>query len=344
MEDIVRSELTKEYEFEVFERTVPQGGFWDRNLFRVRRFLRFFNTARSGHYLCVHIQSPDPAFMGTTVFVLLSRLAGVKVLLHVHGTDWDSFYPDVSGVKKLVTRLGLCLANRIVVLYEAWVRHIKAVCPAADVRVLMNRIHRQAPLAANLVEALRESLKLDRGNFVVLTVGSVGRRKGHFEILRAVPVVAAEDDSVRFVFVGGEEKPGEMAQIIEVVERAELHRWVRITGERDRTDVPIYLAISDMFLLPSFFEGAPITILEAMRSGVAMVSTPVAGIPELIENGVSGLLVPPGAPHKIAEAVLLLRTDNALRQRLGACGKAAFNEKFEFSKGIAELRNLYESF
>jgi len=175
----------------------------------------------------------------------------------------------------------------------------------------------------------------------VVTIGSVGHRKGHFEILKAIPQVVAENNSVRFVFVGGEEQPGELAQVQDAAHREKLDQWVRFTGERDRNDVPAFLGIADVFLLPSFFEGVPITIIEAMRSAVPVVSTRVAGIPDLIENGVSGLLINPGAPREIAEAVLSLSRDDNLRRKLAEGGKASFDEKFEFSKGNAELKELY---
>jgi glycosyltransferase involved in cell wall biosynthesis len=345
MEDIVHSELAREYDFEIFERapTTPPGGFLKRNLFRIKRVLRFFKMVRIGNYCFIHIQSADPAFMQTTVFIFLARVAGAKVLLHHHGTDWDSFYPDVPWHQKLVTKFGIWMASRILVLYEMWVEHIKEICATADVRVLKNRVQKQDPPDLDLVERTRRSLQLNQNDFVVLTIGSVGRRKGYFEILESIPRIVAQDDSVRFVFVGGEEKPGEMAHVLEIVDREGLRRWVRVADERDRKDVPLFLEIADLFLLPSFYEGVPITIIEAMRSGVPVISTPVAGIPELIEDGVSGMLVRPGASDEIADVVLLLRRDDALRRKLAEGGKAAFDEKFEFSKGIAELRELYET-
>jgi glycosyltransferase involved in cell wall biosynthesis len=345
LEDIVHSELTRYYDFEIFERapTVPAGGFLQRNLFRLKRILRFFKTVRKGHYRFVHIQASCPAFMQTTAFVMVARLAQAKVLLHLHGTDWDSFYPAVPWPQKLVTKAGISFSNRIVVLYEDWIKYIKSIKPSADVRVLMNRIHTEISAHPDLIESTRQSLDLTRDDFVVLTVGSVGYRKGHFEILKAVPQVVAENNSVRFVFVGGEEQPGELAQVQEMAHREKLNQWVRFTGERDRNDVPTFLEMADVFLLPSFFEGVPITIIEAMRSAVPVISTRVAGIPDLIENGVSGLLINPGSPHEIAEAVLSLSRDDVLRRKLAECGKASFDEKFEFSRGNAELKELYDS-
>jgi glycosyltransferase involved in cell wall biosynthesis len=127
------------------------------------------------------------------------------------------------------------------------------------------------------------------------------------------------------------------------VKEEKLSPWAQLTGELEREKVPAFLGFADIFLLPSFWEGMPVTIIEAMRSGLPIISTPVAGIPDMIDNGVSGLLINPGSPDEIAEAVLLLKQDKALRDKLAAGAKQRFEEKFEFSKGIEEIRVLYAS-
>jgi glycosyltransferase involved in cell wall biosynthesis len=345
LEDIVSSDLSKEYLFEVFDRSAvfPPGadGLIGKNLFRAKRFLRFFKKVRSGQYHFVHIHSSDPVFLGTTIFMLLSRLAGTKILLHVHGTDWTSFYSEAPLFKRIYTRIGLELPEKMVVLYQLWVDKVKELRPNADVRILRNFVHAQNPPDAREIEAAKQSLGLTKEQFVVLTVGSVGKNKGSFEILKAVPKVIAKDDSIRFVLLGGEERPGNMAQLTSIVEEEKLAPWVQLTGEMEREKVPSFLGFADIFLLPSFWEGMPVTIIEAMRSGLPIISTPVAGIPDMIENGVSGLLINPGSPDEIAEAVLLLKQDKELRQKLAAGARARFEEKFEFSKGMEEMRVLY---
>jgi glycosyltransferase involved in cell wall biosynthesis len=143
--------------------------------------------------------------------------------------------------------------------------------------------------------------------------------------------------------LGGEERPGNMAQLTSIVKEQKIGQWVQLTGELKREKVPAFLGFADIFLLPSFWEGMPVTIIEAMRSGLPIISTPVAGIPDMIENGVSGLLIKPGAPDEIAEAVLMLKQDKSLREKLAAGAKATFEETFESSKVVEELRSLFRS-
>lgn len=345
IQDIANSDLSNEYTFEIFERSLlPEDakGFIGRNLFRGKRFLRFFDRVNGGNYRFVHIHAPDIVFLGTAIFMLLSRLAGVKVLLHIHG-NWDIFYRNASWLGKLYKRLGLALPSRIAVLYQRWVDEIKKLRPRADVRVLRNFLHATNPPDPREIEELRQTLSLTKENFVVLTVGNMGPNKGSYEILRAVPKVISEDDSVRFVLLGAEKKPGTMARLSAITEQENLGPWVRLRGEVERSKVASFYGLADIFLLPSFSEGMPVTIIEAMRSRLPIIATPVCAVPDMIENGVSGWLINPGSPAEIADSVLRLKRDQSLRLKLAEAGRVTFEEKFEFSKGIEEIRALYDS-
>lgn len=327
MQDIINSKLASEFDFEVFARSdfpseLP--GTMARNVFRLRRLRKFYARLRSSKYSLVHIHSPDEAFLGSIAFMLLARLTHTPVLLHMHGTDWDEFYARKSFARRMYTKYGLCLADCIVGLYSSWVANVKKLCPTARVEVMRNLVHNQKIPDSRAVQRLRDELGLGPKNFVVLTVGYVGWRKGSFEILKAVPSIVSEDDSFRFVLVGSEENHGEMAKLTEQVEKHGLQRWVTFTGEMPRDIVPLYYRLADIFLLPSFIEGMPISIIEALRSGLPVISTRIAGIPDMIEHEVSGLLIKPGAPEEIAQAVLALKTDPGVRKRLASAARQTF--------------------
>jgi glycosyltransferase involved in cell wall biosynthesis len=346
MADIVSSDLSREYAFDVFARSAgfPQGieGLWAKNLFRLRRFLSFFRQVRHGEYGMAHIHSADPAFLGTTLLMLLARLAGVRILLHMHGTDWEWFYTEAPLLRKLYTRLGLLLPDRILVLYTLWQEKLKDLGIAAEVSVLPNFVHRSGSPDQKAVDEVRQWLNIEEGSFVVVTVGTVGWRKGTFEILKAVPDLVRKDPSFRFVLVGGEEKPREWLKLMEIVKGGRLEAWTRFTGEVARERIAAILALGHVFLLPSFIEGMPIAIIEAMRSGLPIVTTPVNGIPEVIEDRVSGILIDPGDPVAIADAVLLLREDASLRESLSQGARKAFEERFEFAGAMERLRKVYD--
>jgi glycosyltransferase involved in cell wall biosynthesis len=340
--DIVNSDLSDEYSFDIFDRSdIPPGGFFKRNLLRAKRFWAFLKQTQPGNYDFVHIHSADPAFLGTILFTLLAKARGLKVLTHMHGTDWDDFYTKAPTIRKMYTRFGFSLPDKIVVLYRLWSENIKKLTPKADVRVIRNLIHEPPPVAPRAVEELKRKLTISSTDFVVLTVGSVGWRKGSFDIMRVAQQVIQDRSDVIFVLVGGGEKPGEMAQALRMASEPDLIDRVRVVGETPRSKIPLYLKMAHVFLLPSYIEGMPISIIEAMAHGIAVITTPVGGIPDLLTDEESGVFIPPGAPERIAEAVIRLKEDSESRNRLARAGRRVFEEQFEFSKGIEEIRELY---
>jgi glycosyltransferase involved in cell wall biosynthesis len=349
LDDIAHSNLQDDYGIHVFPR-IPKQNFpgraqWKlgRNLFRIRRFLNFFHVARKGPYRIMHMQSADTTeFLGSTIFMVLANLAGLKVILHIQGCDWERFYPKTSLLRKLYTRVGLWIPDRTIVLYGVWVDEILKMYPKADVRIIKNLLHDQQPPAPEEVQSLRKQLQLSEDDFVVVSVGSVGWRKGTFEILKAAPQIIAQEDSVKFVLVGGESQPGEMARLRQIVAKEGLEKWVNLTGEVPRDQIPQYLALGDVYLLPSFIEGMPVAIIEAMRSGLPVISTRVQGIPDMMVNLESGILIDPGSPDQIAKSVLLLKRDEAFRRKIAAASRKTFEDVFEFSKGIEQIRQVYK--
>jgi glycosyltransferase involved in cell wall biosynthesis len=347
MQTILDSPLAKNYRFEVFERTyIPddQSGFIKRNLFRISRFIRFFRKLRVESYDFVHFHTPlSSSFPGTLVFMIIARLAGVKILLHIHGTDWNTSYEERSEITKFLFRMGFRLPQHTIALYDTWQINILKLVPKARVHTIANCLEDSAPADSELAKKIKSKIGAGDDNFLVLTVGFVGARKGYLDILDAVPDLVRFNNSMRFVFVGGEEHPGENHPVFQRIKELNLARWVHVMGEVHRSEIPSYLAAADLFLLPSREEGMPIAILEAMRAGLPIVTTTVGGIPEMIEDGFSGILIEPGNPHEIAEAVTRLVKDENLRENLAEGARATFENKFETHVCISELGAIYTS-
>jgi glycosyltransferase involved in cell wall biosynthesis len=345
LEEILQSKLAETCQFDVFPRNewAPRVARYPlaRNAQRIARLFRFVRRLHTGHYDLVHLHSADPIFAGSVVFTILARMMRVPVLLHLQGTDWDDFYENVSRGQKAIIYWGMRVPQRIIVLYRQWAVNIRRLAPKADVRVVPNRIKARPQPDQSVVEDIRTRLGLGKEHLVCLSLGSVGWRKGSFDILDAVPQVSSHADQVRFVLVGGEEKPGEMKRLRHQVNALGIDRWVILTGGVEREQSFAYLDLADLFLLPSYVEGQPLAILEAMQAGKPVISTPVGGIPDAIDHGISGLLVAPGAPGEIATAVLKLVRDPELRSSMGIAARKSFQERFDMDQGLEELRAAY---
>lgn len=168
----------------------------------------------------------------------------------------------------------------------------------------------------------------------VVMVGRLVDGKGHGVLLDAVESMENEVGSVCLVGDG----PLYDDLHAEIAERGLADR-VFLTGFRE--DVPNVLAASDVLVLPSFREGTPRVITEAMASGLPVVATDIAGIPEQIEDGENGYLIPTGDPHELRERIVDLVGDKKLRERMGTKGLER-TEQFSMETMVKELDNMYQ--
>jgi glycosyltransferase involved in cell wall biosynthesis len=164
----------------------------------------------------------------------------------------------------------------------------------------------------------------------------VGRLQAPKDPLTLVHALGLLRTPVEADFVGD----GPFRRAVELeLERLGLDASVRVLG--DRRDVASLLARSDVFVLASRSEGLPLSILEAMAAGLPVVASRVGGVPELVVDGQTGLLVPAGDPERLAGAVGWLLADAALRRRLGEAGRARVREHFDLDSVRRAHLDLY---
>ena len=167
----------------------------------------------------------------------------------------------------------------------------------------------------------------------VVMVGRLAEGKGHDVLLDAVD---AMDDWEGSVCIVGD---GPLYDSLDAsIEERGLSEQVFLTGYRD--DVPRILAASDVLVLPSFREGTPRVITEAMASGLPVVATDIAGIPEQVEDGESGFLIPTGDSEALADRLNRLLVDSGLRDEMGACG-CERAERFSVEAMVGQLDGIY---
>jgi glycosyltransferase involved in cell wall biosynthesis len=242
VEDIISSELNRDYQFKVFNKSeIPVSGFIKRVLFRLERLWAFMKEIRMFRPDFMHIHSADPAFMGTMIFVIIAKLFGLKVLAHLHGTDWDDFYTNQSSIKRKGIKFGLCIPDKVVVLYKKWAEKIREIDRVIDVHIIRNLIHLPKKEDPEVLIQIRESLDI-LNKKAILTIGSVGFRKGSFDIIKTVPIVLKHTADVVFVIVGGGENPGEFEKACSMVQDENILKNCKLVGEVERRQVTPILA------------------------------------------------------------------------------------------------------
>jgi glycosyltransferase involved in cell wall biosynthesis len=183
---------------------------------------------------------------------------------------------------------------------------------------------------------IRRRLGIPADHLVVAAVGQLIAAKGFVHLVDAA-FLLRDRPRTTFVLVGdGAERPA----LAEQIARLELGERVRLLGKRD--DVPEILRASDVFVCPSVWDEAlGYVILEAMSAGLPAVASRVGGIPEVVAEGETGLLVPPRDPSVLAAAIGSLLDDPATRERLGRAGRRAVEERFSLARAVERTIALY---
>ncbi len=276
---------------------------------------------------------------------VLGRLAawwcGVPAIVHTpHGhVFYGHFNALWSRVFVLVERMLARVTTRLIALTEAERDdHLEEGVGRADQFVVIpsgidlerfrsvDRIRNQRPVW----------FPCPSDSFVVGSVGWLTPVKGHRFLIEAAARLKPSFPNLHVVLIGN---GGLRAELSVLVQRRGLHDSVHFLGERD--DVEVCLAAMDLFVLPSLNEGMGRALVEAMAAGLPVIASRVGGVPALIEHGRTGLLVPPGDPDALAEAIrqVLDRPDWA--RRMGQAASQRIGRTFEAAAMVRAIEHVY---
>lgn len=186
--------------------------------------------------------------------------------------------------------------------------------------------------------AARRRWGIDNGAILAVNVGRQTYQKGQLVLLRAIRRLAGNDTPIQLVIAG---RAGPCSPELEsYIRDHDLGDRVRLAGHVD--DVPELLAAADVFAFPSQYEGLPGAVLEAMAMGLPVVASDIPPLREVFDGRGGALLVPPGAPDRLAAALERISADGSLRGRLGCQNREAFVQRFDIRKTVPELLALYE--
>jgi glycosyltransferase involved in cell wall biosynthesis len=213
-------------------------------------------------------------------------------------------------------------------------RHV----PASRVRLIWNGapLDEFAPVAAETARAARAELGIDTAAPVVGAVARLSPQKGHRYLLDAAARVLRVRPEARFLLAGDGDQEAALRR-----QAAELGIAAAVVFAGHRSDVPALLGAMDVVCISSTYEGTPLSLFEAMASAKAIVATAVDGCREVLEHGVSALLVPPREPMPLAEALLRVLGDPALRASLAAGARAA-SRRYDVGACVRQMEGLYD--
>ncbi len=206
------------------------------------------------------------------------------------------------------------------------------IAPAYKLAMIRNGISPEPYLRAAGEDVRRELGLLDTR--IVITVARLEPQKSPLTLLKALRHLSVEGAVSLWVGDGPLRR-----QVQQFASANGLQRRVIFSG--DRTDVPSLLASAEIFVLPSRWEGLPLVVIEAMFAGLPVVATRVGGVSELVEDGKTGILVPPNHPDALARAIRQLLDDRTLARTMGQAGRERALQEFTLDRMLSETERLY---
>lgn len=321
------SVLEEHYRITYIE-SYQDGSKWSKLAKALKAYLAFFRLLRRDTPDLVHVHSSfGPSFYRKMPFILGSAKRGIPIVNHIHGAEFDSFYEKASEAKRRQIKNVYGKCTRLVALSAEWADRLGQIVSRDRIDILENycRIP-EVPYDAG------------RDKKQILFLGELGERKGCFDIPAILERVKRHYPDVTLVMAGD----GEMDRIKGIFLEKGLLEEVSFPGWVRGRDKERLLEESGIFLFPSYNEGMPMALLEAMAYGLAIVTTSVGGIPQLIQDGVNGFLAAPGDTVALAAAIERLLKDDACLTACGRAARASAESEYSLERHLSRLEAVYE--
>ncbi len=280
----------------------------------------------------VHVNMAERlSLVRKSVIVIACRALGVPVVLHLHAAQLHHFYRALPAPLRAVTRWVFSLPASVLVLGTSARRFVtqELRVPAYRVEVVINGV--PEPCAPR---RQAEPGGLQR----VLFLGNLSERKGVSDLLQALAQPGFRAGRLEVVLAGGGDLPAYRAK----ARALGIDGFVRFEGWCDQEQVAGLLARSDLLVLPSYDEGLPLVILEALAHAVAVVCTPVGEIASQLAHGVNAYFVPPGNVDALAAGLQEVLQRPALLEALGRNGRALYQQRFSMSRFCANVALIHQ--
>lgn len=271
------------------------------------------------------------SFWRKLVYFREALFTGRPIVVHIHGSNGFERLHDDNPIARPIVEWMLRRSAAICVVSKQMAEVVKRwIGDEVPIHVLYNPVS---------VDEFATARKDGDRPPVVLFLGLICEAKGTFDLLATVPTVLSRVPDARFVIAGN----GEVDRLRAEAERLGVADRVTIPGWIRGDDKLKALADAGVLCLPSYAEGLPVCVLEAMACGLPVVSTPIAGIPEAVRDGRTGYLVPPGDRAALADRLVRLLADDGLRRRMGERGLALARQRFDRDVVVRELKDIWST-
>ena len=262
------------------------------------------------------------------ILFVIARITGVRTVIHLHGPDFRQFWASARPPVQAAIAWMFRDADRIIVLGTVWRELIATRVPEAEERIVT---------MANAVPRPALARVKSDGTVRILFLGRLGERKGTPQLVQALHMLRPLPGWSAILAGDGEvEATAREITRLDLAERVQIPGWV---GPENAAKL---LAGADILVLPSFDENLPMSVIEAMAHGLAVVATPVGAVEDIVIHNETGLLVQPGDAEALAASLKLQIDDPDLRLRLGTRAQSLHRERLDIVPYVKDLARLWK--
>lgn len=275
----------------------------------------------------IHTSSRN-SFLRKSLYIRIIKYFNVPIILHLHAPDFHEYYEESDEKQRAYIRKIFLMADKIIVLSNSWKEWY------------INTIEKNPPTVIynGVDDFMVSDEQISKRNNNILFMGTLCERKGTYDLLKAFQLVLHKHSDAKLILAGGGEidKCKILAKNLDIISSVDFVGWI------DYEKKKVLLNNNKVFVLPSYNEGFPLTILEAMSARLPVISTIVGGIPEEIENHESGFLINPGDIEALSVKINDILGDNELTDYISENARKRYLEHFRLSEIVKDIENIYD--
>lgn len=320
--------LNEQFDIDIYESFID-GNKLVRIFFSIYAFIKFCLTKRNYDLYHVHVASRGSTFRKGHYVDVIKRW-NKKVILHVHGAQYLVFYDEITKKKQKRVVEILKKSDMVIALSQDWKDKFDERFGLTNCCVLENGIDMERLAPAVCEPALHQN--------AFVTLGRLGQRKGTYDLIDAIDIARKIVPEIKCYLAGD----GDVEKVRELVKTRNLEKNIEVVGWADFDKKLELLSSISTVVLPSYNEGLPMSILEGMACGKAIVSTTVGAIPEVI-NRENGILIQPGDVKALANALVECSINTALIEQMSKNNIKKIDGSFSMKTMHKKLARYYET-
>lgn len=327
--EILNSNLKDDFSVEYIESQAEDFKAFDKLILAVKAVFLFCVKilTKNPKLVYVHIGS-NASLYRESFFVVLAKLFGKKTIAHFHAGDVDEYLEKQSKLGKRFISWAIGQSDKLIAVSKDSAEKLQKLAPKNEIEIIVNAIDTK-PFSFS-----PNRLAERNGIVRLLFVGAMGKLKGETDLADAIKIISTKNTDFRVSFLGfgGENLQKYCTEI-------GIEKIIEFVGAVSLEERLSFFENADIFVLPTYAEAMPMSVIEAMATGLPIVSTTVGGIPELVEDSEEGFLVEPANASKLAEKLSILISDKDLRIKMGKKAQEKVGKQLDFHLYTEKLKS-----